>query len=85
MIKKPQPYEKLRISLADLISKTPPGERLPTEPVLAQHLGVSRATLREAMRSFESQGLIRRRQGIGTFVVGQTSGIRKWIGSSRID
>jgi GntR family transcriptional regulator len=71
MIKKPQPYEKLRISLAELISKTPPGERLPTEPVLAKHLGVSRATLREAMRSFESQGLIRRRQGIGTFVVGR--------------
>jgi GntR family transcriptional regulator len=71
MIKKPQPYEKLRISLADLISKTPPGERLPTEPILAQQLGVSRATLREAMRSFESQGLIRRRQGIGTFVVGR--------------
>jgi GntR family transcriptional regulator len=71
MIKKPQPYEKLRISLAELISKTPPGERLPTEPILAQQLGVSRATLREAMRSFESQGLIRRRQGIGTFVVGR--------------
>jgi GntR family transcriptional regulator len=71
-IKKPQPYEKLRISLAELISNSPPGERLPTEPVLAKHLGVSRATLREAMRSFESQGLIRRRQGIGTFVVGPT-------------
>ena len=71
MIKKPQPYEKLRIKLAELISKTPPGEKLPTEPVLAQHMGVSRATLREAMRSFESQGLIRRRQGIGTFVVGR--------------
>lgn len=70
MTKKTQPYEKLRVGLADLISKTPPGERLPTEPVLAQNLGVSRATLREAMRSFESQGLIRRRQGIGTFVVG---------------
>jgi GntR family transcriptional regulator len=70
MTKKPQPYERLRISLAELISKTPAGDRLPTEPVLAQHLGVSRATLREAMRSFESQGMIRRRQGIGTFVVG---------------
>lgn len=70
MTKTIQPYEKLRIGLADLISKTPPGDKLPTEPVLAQHLGVSRATLREAMRSFESQGMIRRRQGIGTFVVG---------------
>ena len=36
-------------------------------------MGVSRATLREAMRSFEGQGLIRRRQGVGTFVVGQTT------------
>jgi GntR family transcriptional regulator len=71
MHKKTHPYEKLQIGLAQLISQTPPGDRLPTEPLLAQKLGVSRATLREAMRSFESQGLIRRRQGIGTFVVGR--------------
>ncbi len=65
------PYKNLRTSLADLISQTEPGEKLPTEPLLAKQMGVSRATLREAMRSFESQGLIRRRQGIGTFVVGR--------------
>jgi GntR family transcriptional regulator len=79
MQKKVHPYEKLQVNLANLIAQTPAGERLPTEPLLAQQLGVSRATLREAMRSFESQGLIRRRQGIGTFVVGRTQVIESGL------
>ncbi len=45
-----------------------PGEQLPPEPELAQKLGISRSTLREAMRAFEERGWIIRRQGIGTFV-----------------
>lgn len=65
------PYQKLQIKLVELINNAQPGERLPSEPELARNLGVSRATLREAMRTFEGQGLIRRRQGIGTFVVSQ--------------
>jgi GntR family transcriptional regulator len=65
------PFQRLQSELAVLIKRTLAGERLPSEPELAKQMGVSRATLREAMRTFEAQGLIRRRQGAGTFVVGQ--------------
>ena len=66
------PYQRLQVELSELIAATPAGTRLPAEPELAHQLGVSRATLREAMRAFEGQGKIRRRQGMGTFVVGST-------------
>ena len=63
------PFRRLQADLAKLIGSLPAESRLPSEPDLAKRMGVSRATLREAMRSFEGQGLIRRRQGVGTFVV----------------
>jgi len=65
------PFQRLQTDLAKLITRTPAGQRLISEPELAKQMGVSRATLREAMRSFETQGLIRRRQGSGTYVVGK--------------
>ena len=65
------PFQRLQADLAELIAKTPAGQRLTSEPVLAKQMGVSRATLREAMRTFETQGVIRRRQGSGTYVVGK--------------
>jgi GntR family transcriptional regulator len=65
------PFQRLQADLAELIANTPAGQRMTAEPQLAKQLGVSRATLREAMRTFETQGVIRRRQGSGTYVVGK--------------
>jgi GntR family transcriptional regulator len=65
------PFQRLQADLAKLIAGAPAGSRLMSEPDLAKQMGVSRATLREAMRTFETQGLIRRRQGSGTYVVGK--------------
>lgn len=45
-----------------------PGERLPSETVFAKNLGVSRNTLREALRILEEENIIIRKHGVGTFV-----------------
>ncbi len=60
--------QRLHEYLRSLIAAAKPGEKLPSEPELARSLGVARATLREAMRTFETQGLLYRRQGSGTYV-----------------
>jgi GntR family transcriptional regulator, transcriptional repressor for pyruvate dehydrogenase complex len=46
----------------------PPESRLPPEPVLADQTGVSRLTLREAVKSLGQRGVLRVEQGRGTFV-----------------
>lgn len=45
------------------------GQRIPTEPLLVEDLGVSRNTIREAVASLIHDGLLERRQGSGTYVV----------------
>jgi GntR family transcriptional regulator len=44
-----------------------PGDRLPSEIELSQQWGISRPTLREALRLLEEEGVIVRRHGVGTF------------------
>ena len=69
---KPTHTQLLHQHLEVLINATESGGRLPSEPRLARQLGVSRSTLREAMRTFETQGFLHRKQGVGTFVVHPT-------------
>jgi DNA-binding FadR family transcriptional regulator len=49
-----------------------PGASLPTEHALARTLGISRNSLREALRALETIGVVETRHGLGTFV-GQSS------------
>lgn len=44
------------------------GEQLPSELEFADSLGVSRTTLREAVRILISEGTLLRRRGVGTFI-----------------
>lgn len=44
------------------------GQRLPTEPELAVELGISRNTVREAMRVLAFSGLVEIRQGDGSYL-----------------
>ena len=48
------------------------GDKLPNELVLAQELGVSRSTLREAIRILTTNGVLEIRRGKGTFVSANT-------------
>lgn len=50
------------------------GERLPSELAICEQFGVSRTTVRQALAALESEGLIRREKGRGTFVNERRSG-----------
>src|SRR5689334_5710607 len=59
----------LAIQDAIRLGKFPPGSQLPPEMELLQMMGISRTTLREALRILEEQRFIRKRRGLGTFVM----------------
>lgn len=60
---------ELREYIADELS---PGAQLPSEQELANKVGVSRNTLREALLQLWNDGLLVRRWGVGTFVADAT-------------
>lgn len=69
----------VRVSLVDTVverlrseicgGQWPIGTKIPTETSLAHTLGVSRPSVREALRSLVQLGLLQTRQGDGTYVV----------------
>jgi len=47
-----------------------PGEKLPSTRELAQHYGVSRGTVRDAINRLLDSGVLRGHTGLGVFVAG---------------
>ncbi len=63
-------HEQLSDWLREQIEKGryKPDDRLPSEHELSERFGVSRITVRRALQTLEHEGLIYRRQGLGSFV-----------------
>jgi GntR family transcriptional regulator, transcriptional repressor for pyruvate dehydrogenase complex len=62
-------YQEVAMQLERRITEQmKPGDLLPPERELVQILGVSRGSVRDAIRSLELMGLLEPRQGIGTVV-----------------
>jgi len=63
-------YAQIMDSFSDAIRKGAlhSGDRLPAQAELAEYLGVSLAPVKQALGELEEQGIVMRRQGLGTFI-----------------
>jgi GntR family transcriptional regulator len=66
-------YEQLKHRLRGEIARGVyrPGDRLPSEPELISRYGIIRITVRQALDELETEGLVVRRHGKGTYVAEQ--------------
>lgn len=71
VVEKKKAYEDIVKQIYSLIEKgkMKKGDQLPTERELAEVFKVSRATVREAIRTLDSMRLVESRQGNGTYVL----------------
>lgn len=82
--KRPRVFETVREDIRHQVAKgfLRPGDKLPAERDLAERLGVSRAAVREALRSLEASGVLEFRNGVrgGAFIrEPSASGIRSSV------
>ncbi|WBQ04416.1 GntR family transcriptional regulator [Kribbella sp. CA-293567] len=63
-------HSAVKARLVTLLETLGPGALLPPERVLAAEYGVSRWTLRQAVRELVAEGRLSSRQGQGTFIAG---------------
>jgi GntR family transcriptional regulator len=61
-------YVQVRDQLREQFAQLEPGTMIPTEQELERRFRVSRITIRKAIHDLVAEGLLRRRQGRGTFI-----------------
>ena len=62
---------EIRTELNELLDEFYPGQKIPSERVLAERFGVARMTLRHAIETFILEGKLERRPGSGTYISNQ--------------
>lgn len=74
--------EEVEDQIYHFILDTPltPGEKLPNEFLLGEKFGVGRSTIREAIKSLTTKGILEVRRGSGTYVVSMVKGLSDPLG-----
>lgn len=73
-------YLQARDAILDIINNNSEFmNRLPSEQELSETLGVSRNTIREALKSLENEGFLVSRHGVGTFIIYDRKNIKSNI------
>ncbi|WP_066066909.1 GntR family transcriptional regulator [Neobacillus soli] len=73
-------YLQARDEILKLIKEQfEPMQKIPPEQKLSNQLGVSRNTIREAIKTLEQEGVLFSRQGVGTFVIASKKNLETTI------
>ena len=81
ILRKPLLYQLAKDGLMNYIRENglESGVLLPSETQLCARFGISRGTLREAVRALEEEGVVRRKAGAGTFICSSTNQLQSTL------